>query len=228
MVNEILYEDNHIIIVNKLPGDLIQADVFEGKTLRDDVKEYIKENYNKPGSVFLGTVHRLDRPVSGAVMFARTSKALTRLNEMLRLHQIKKTYWAIVDQPPPTPEGRLENFLRKDQEKNKSFVVKSDTKGALLAKLSYRLLMNSDRYHLLEIELETGRHHQIRAQLAAIGCKIKGDLKYGSPRSNPDGSICLHSRKLEFLHPVRQEAVCVVAPTLDDPLWKFFEKQMTG
>jgi 23S rRNA pseudouridine1911/1915/1917 synthase len=228
MVNEILFEDNHIIIVNKLPGDLIQADVSEGKTLRDDVKEYIKENYNKPGSVFLGTVHRLDRPVSGAVMFARTSKALTRLNEMLRLHQIKKTYWAIVDQPPPAPEGRLENYLRKDQEKNKSFVVKSDTKGALLAKLSYRLLKGSDRYYLLEVELETGRHHQIRAQLAAIGCKIKGDLKYGSPRSNPDGSVSLHSRKLEFLHPVKQEPVAIVAPTLDDPLWKFFEKQMTS
>jgi 23S rRNA pseudouridine1911/1915/1917 synthase len=228
MVNEILFEDNHIIIVNKLPGDLIQADVSEGKTLRDDVKEYIKENYNKPGSVFLGTVHRLDRPVSGAVMFARTSKALTRLNEMLRLHQIKKTYWAIVDQPPPAPEGRLENYLRKDQEKNKSFVVKSDTKGALLAKLSYRLLKGSDRYYLLEVELETGRHHQIRAQLAAIGCKIKGDLKYGSPRSNPDGSVSLHSRKLEFLHPVKQEPVAIVAPTLDDPLWKFFEKHMTS
>lgn len=228
MINEILYEDNHIIIVNKLPGDLIQADVFEGKTLREDVKDYIKEKYGKPGSVFLGTVHRLDRPVSGAVIFARTSKALTRLNEMLRLHQIKKTYWAIVDQPPPTPEGRLENYLRKDQEKNKSFVVNSDTQGALLAKLSYRLVLSSDRYHLLEIELETGRHHQIRAQLATIGCKIKGDLKYGSPRSNPDGSVSLHSRKLEFLHPVKQEPVTVVAPTLDDPLWRFFEKEMTN
>lgn len=224
MVNEVLYEDNHIIIVNKLPGDLIQADQFEGKTLRDDVKAYLKQKYQKPGGVFLGTVHRLDRPVSGAVIFARTSKALARLNKMLRQHEIKKTYWAVVDQPPPEPEGRLENYLRKNEAKNKSFIVNNDTKGALLAKLNYRFLASSDRFHLLEIELETGRHHQIRAQLSGIDCKIKGDLKYGFPRSNPNGSIHLHARKLEFTHPVKQEPVCVTAPCINDPVWKFFEE----
>ncbi len=224
MVNEVLHEDNHIIIVNKLPGDLIQADQYQGKTLRDDVKGYLKEKYQKPGGVYLGTVHRLDRPVSGAVIFARTSKALVRLNKMLRQHEIKKTYWAVVDQPPHEPEGRLENYLRKNEAQNKSYIVKEDTKGALLAKLNYRFLASSDRFHLLEIELETGRHHQIRAQLAGIGCKIKGDLKYGFPRSNPNGSIHLHARRLEFLHPVKQETVNVLAPCIDDPVWKFFEE----
>jgi 23S rRNA pseudouridine1911/1915/1917 synthase len=226
MVNQLLYEDNHIIIVNKLPGDLIQADKFEGKTLRDDVKVYLKEKYNKPGGVFLGTVHRLDRPVSGAVIFARTSKALTRLNNMLRNHEITKTYWAVVDQPPEMPEATLENYLRKDESKNKSFVVQKETKGAVLAKLSYRMIASSDRYYLLEVELETGRHHQIRAQLAAIGCRIKGDLKYGFPRSNPSGSVHLHARKLEFMHPVKKEPVSVTAPCLDDPVWNFFEAAM--
>lgn len=228
MVNEILYEDNHIIIVNKHPGDLIQADITEEKTLRDDIQTYLIEKYHKPGNAFLGTVHRLDRPVSGAVIFARTSKALKRLNEMLRERKISKFYWAVVDQPPPQQEGKLVNFLKKDQEKNKSFVVKPDTPGALRASLNYKLLMSSDRYHLLEIELETGRHHQIRTQLSAIGCHIKGDLKYGFPRSNNDGSIHLHSRKLEFLHPVRQEMVTVIAPCPHDPLWKFFEDALTG
>ena len=227
MLNEILYEDNHLIIVNKLPGDLVQADVFEGKTLRDDIKLYLKEKYNKPGGVFLGVAHRLDRPVSGAVIFARTSKALTRINDMLRNHEIKKIYWAVVSQAPPKPEDWLENWLRKDQEKNKSFVVSKNLPGASLAILHYKHLMSSDRYHLLEIELKTGRHHQIRSQLANIGCQIKGDLKYGFPRSNPDGSIHLHARKLEFIHPVSKELVSVVARTLDDAIWKYFEKSMT-
>jgi 23S rRNA pseudouridine1911/1915/1917 synthase len=226
MVNEVLYEDNHIIVVNKLPGDLIQADKYEGKTLRDDIKAYIKEKYGKPGGVFLGTVHRLDRPVSGAVIFARTSKALTRLNSMLRNHEIKKTYWAVVDQPPPEPEGCLENFVRKDEAKNKSFIVKKETKGALPAKLNYRLVAGSDRYYLLEIDLQTGRHHQIRTQLSGIGCRIKGDMKYGFQRSNPDGSIHLHARKLEFLHPVKKEMISITAPCLDDPIWNFFEETL--
>lgn len=228
MLNEVLYEDNHIIIVNKLPGDLVQADVADGKTLRDDIKLYIKEKYNKPGGVFLGVAHRLDRPVSGAVIFAKTSKALSRLNNMLRQHEIRKIYWAVVNQPPPKTEDWLENWLRKDQEKNKSFVVNKNTPGALLAILHYKHLMSSDRYHLLEIELKTGRHHQIRVQLANIGCQIKGDLKYGFPRSNPDGSIHLHARKLEFIHPVSKELVSVVAPTLDDAIWKYFENGMTA
>ncbi len=227
MLNEVLYEDNHIIIVNKLPGDLVQADVSEGKTLRDDIKLYIKEKYNKPGGVFLGVAHRLDRPVSGAVIFAKTSKALSRLNHMLRQHEISKIYWAVVNHPPPKAEDWLENWLRKDQEKNKSFVVKKNSAGALLAILHYKHLMSSDRYHLLEIELKTGRHHQIRVQLANIGCQIKGDLKYGFPRSNPDGSIHLHARKLEFIHPVSKEPITVVARTLDDAIWKFFENGMT-
>ena len=227
MINEIIYEDNHIIIVNKLPGDLVQADVKEGKTLRDDVKTYIKEKYQKPGGVFLGVVHRLDRPVSGAVIFARTSKALTRMNLLLRKQEIRKIYWAVVDQPPSKTEDWIENWLRKDQAKNKSFVVNKETKGALLAELHYKVLMSSYRYHLLELELKTGRHHQIRIQLAHIGCKIKGDLKYGFPRSNPDGSIHLHARKLEFIHPVNKKQISVIAKTPDDPIWNFFEKEMT-
>lgn len=226
LINQILYEDNHIIIVNKLPGDLVQADVHEGKTLRDDVKEYIKQKYGKPGGVFLGVVHRLDRPVSGAVIFARTSKALSRLNMMLRNHQIRKYYWAVVDNKPPKSEDVLEHWLKKDQEKNKSFVVSENTPGALKAILTYRLLASSDRYHLLEIELKTGRHHQIRTQLSYIGCHIKGDLKYGFPRTNPDGSIHLHSRRLEFIHPVKRQMMTIVAPTHDDPLWNFFETRM--
>ncbi len=227
MVNQILFEDNHIIIVNKRPGDIIQADIYQDKTLRETVQDYIREKYNKPGKAFIGIVHRIDRPVSGAVMFARTSKALSRLNKIFRHREVRKIYWAVVDQPPPEPEGVLENYLIKNENQNKTYIVSPDRKGAVYAKLQYRLLMQSDRYFLLEVELHTGRHHQIRAQLAAIGCRIKGDLKYGFPRSNPDASIHLHARRLEFIHPVRKEPVKIVAPVMDDPLWNFFEKQMS-
>ena len=228
MVNQVLYEDNHIIIVNKHPGDIIQADVYQDKTLRETVQDYIKEKYNKPGKAFIGIVHRIDRPVSGAVMFARTSKALSRLNKIFRFREVRKIYWAVVDAPPPQTQGVLEHYLWKNESKNKSYVVDEDRKGAVFAKLEYKLLMESDRYYLLEVELHTGRHHQIRTQLAAIGCRIKGDLKYGAPRSNPDASIHLHARSLEFVHPVRKESIKVVAPVMDDPLWTFFEKQMSN
>ncbi|MFP4471408.1 MAG: RluA family pseudouridine synthase [Bacteroidales bacterium] len=228
MVNQILYEDNHIIVVNKLPGDIVQADVYQDKTLRESVQDYIKKKYNKPGRAFIGIVHRIDRPVSGAVMFARTSKALSRLNKIFRYREVRKIYWAVVDQAPPEPQGVLEHYLRKNESRNKSYVVDEDSRGAIFAKLEYKVLMESDRYYLLEVELHTGRHHQIRTQLAAIGCRIKGDLKYGFPRSNQDASIHLHARELEFIHPVRNEPVKIVAPVTDDPLWKYFEEQMSN
>nr|NQU91438.1 RNA pseudouridine synthase [Bacteroidota bacterium] len=222
MVNEILYEDNHIIIVNKNPGDIVQADIGRDPTLRDAVKKYVKQKYNKPGDVFLGIVHRLDRPVSGAIIMARTSKALSRLNKIFRNREVKKTYWAVVDKQPPEKEGHLVHYLKKTERINKSFVVAETQPGALRAELIYRYLAGSERYFLLEIELLTGRHHQIRAQLAAIGCYIKGDLKYGFPRSNPNASIHLHARKIEFVHPVKNEPVVVVANPPADPVWDFF------
>lgn len=222
MRNQVLFEDNHIIIVNKIAGDIVQADVYDDKTLRDEVKEYIKEKYQKPGNVFLGVVHRIDRPVTGAVIFARTSKALARLNDMFRHRRLQKIYWAVVDQQPPKEEDYLVNFLRKEESKNKSYITSENHPEAVKAELSYKLLAASDRYFLLQVELFTGRHHQIRAQLAAIGCRIKGDLKYGFPRSNPDASIHLHARSLKFQHPVSKEEVSVVAPPPNEPLWNFF------
>jgi len=227
MRNEVLYEDNHIIAVNKLPGDIVQADKENDETLRDVVKQYLKEKYNKPGNVFCGIVHRLDRPVSGAVLFARTTKALIRLNNIFRKREVQKFYWAVVDQPPPEPEGHLVHYLRKNETKNKSYVVGEETKGALRAELKYRLLGNSDRYYLLEVELLTGRHHQIRVQLSSIGCRIKGDLKYGFPRPNPDASIHLHARSIRFVHPVKKELIELTARPPDDPLWDFFTEMVT-
>jgi 23S rRNA pseudouridine1911/1915/1917 synthase len=192
------------------------------------VKAYIKDKYNKPGEVFLGVTHRLDRPTTGIVLFARTSKALSRLNEMFKSHeQIKKTYWAIVPTNNQLPSAnRLENYLWRNEKQNKSFVVKPGTKDAKRAVLSYQIIAKGDRYTLLEINLETGRHHQIRCQLAAIGWPIKGDLKYGSKRSNPDGGISLHARKIEFIHPVSKEAICITAPVPDDALWQILESQI--
>jgi 23S rRNA pseudouridine1911/1915/1917 synthase len=227
MRNEVLYEDNHIIAVNKLPGDIVQADKENDETLRDVVRQYLKVKYNKPGNVFCGIVHRLDRPVSGAVLFARTTKALTRLNNIFRNREVKKFYWAVVDQPPPEPEGHLVHYLRKNETRNKSYVVGEDTKGALRAELKYRLIGNSDRYYLLEVELLTGRHHQIRVQLAHIGCRIKGDLKYGFPRPNPDASVHLHARSIRFIHPVKKELIALTARPPDDPLWDFFTEMVT-
>ena len=216
---EVLYEDNHIIIVNKKAGDITQGDKTGDKPLSDIVKDYIKEKYNKPGNVFIGTVHRLDRPTSGIVIFARTSKALERLNKMLREKTIKKTYWALVKNQPVKTSKTLINFLKKDTKKNKSFVYKKEIEGSKKAILHYKIIKKLENYSLLEIDLETGRHHQIRTQLSHIGSPIKGDLKYGFNRSNKDGSISLHARKIAFIHPVLKEQISVVAPTPKDPIW---------
>ena len=210
---EILYEDNHIIAVNKTCNEIVQGDKTGDTPLSEIVKAYIKDKYNKPGEVFLGVTHRIDRPTSGVVLFARTSKALARLNEMFKSHeQIQKTYWAIVQGEPKQPEARLENWLVKNEAQNKSYITKPGAKEAKQAVLSYKTLAKGDHYTLLEVNLETGRHHQIRCQLAAIGCPIKGDLKYGAKRSNPDGGICLHARQIAFIHPVKKEPVTIVAP----------------
>ena len=232
---EILYEDNHIIAVNKTCNEIVQGDKTGDTPLSETVKAYIKEKYNKPGEVFLGVPHRLDRPTSGVVLFARTSKALTRLNEMFRekssslpfregsgLGPIKKTYWAIVQGAPKQSEARLENWLVRNEAQNKSYIAKPGAKEAKQAILSYKTLAKGENYTLLEVNLETGRHHQIRCQLAAIGCPIKGDLKYGAKRSNPDGGICLHARQIEFIHPVSKQNICITAPVPNDSLWQQF------
>ena len=217
---QILYEDNHLIAVNKAPGEIVQGDKTGDKPLSDTLKEYIKLKYNKPGEVFLGVPHRLDRPTSGVVLFARTSKALVRLNEMFKNHDaMRKTYWAIVQGAPKLPEARLENYLIRNEPQNKSYIAKPGAKDAKLAVLTYRTLTRGDHYSLLEVELLTGRHHQIRCQLAAIGCPIKGDLKYGAKRSNPDGSISLHARQITFIHPVRKEQLTITAPVPEGSLF---------
>lgn len=224
---QILYEDNHIIAVNKAVGEIVQGDKTGDTPLSDLVKDYIKVKYNKPGEVFLGVPHRIDRPTSGVVLFARTSKALARLNDMFKSHtDIRKTYWAIVQGRPPQQEGRLVNWLLRNEKQNKSYVVtppaanaKSEATAAKQAILTYKTLAHGDRYTLLEVNLETGRHHQIRCQLAALGCPIKGDLKYGARRSNPDGGISLHARSVEFVHPVSKQPVYIEAPVPDDSLW---------
>ena len=219
----VLYEDNHIIAVNKTCNEIVQGDKTGDTPLSETVKAYIKAKYNKPGEVFLGVTHRLDRPTSGVVLFARTSKALTRLNEMFKSHeQIKKTYWAIVQGAPKQPEARLENWLTRNEQLNKSFIAKPGAKEAKQAVLTYKTLVKGEHYTLLEVNLETGRHHQIRCQLAAIGCPVKGDLKYGAKRSNPDGGICLHARKIEFIHPVSKQLICITAPVPNDSLWQQF------
>jgi 23S rRNA pseudouridine1911/1915/1917 synthase len=216
---QVLFEDNHIIIVNKRAGDITQGDKTGDKPLSDVVKEYVKDKYNKPGLVFIGTVHRLDRPTSGIVIFARTSKALERLNKMLREKTINKTYWALVKNPPKKTSDTLINFLKKDTKKNKSFVYKKEIEGSKNAILHYRVLKKLESYFLVEIDLETGRHHQIRTQLSHIGSAIKGDLKYGFPRSNKDGSISLHARKIKFIHPVSKEEIQITARTPKDVIW---------
>jgi 23S rRNA pseudouridine1911/1915/1917 synthase len=216
---QVLFEDNHIIIVSKRAGDITQGDKTGDKPLSDVVKEYVKDKYNKPGLVFIGTVHRLDRPTSGIVIFARTSKALERLNKMLRDKVIHKTYWALVKNPPKKTSDTLVNFLKKDPKKNKSFVYKKEIKGSKNAILHYKVIKKLEHYFLVEIDLETGRHHQIRTQLSHIGSAIKGDLKYGFPRSNKDGSISLHARKIKFTHPVSKEEIQITAPTPKDVIW---------
>ena len=218
----VLYEDNHLIIVNKAPGEIVQGDKTGDVPLSELVKQYIKEKYAKPGAVFLGVVHRLDRPVSGVVVFARTSKALARLNAMFREGRVRKTYHAITAARPPADEGTLVHWLVRNERQNKSYAYAGEKPGAKRAVLDYRLVGASERYYLLAVALHTGRHHQIRCQLAAMGCPIRGDLKYGAPRSNPDGSISLHARSVAFEHPVTHAEVSVTAPYPPDPLWQCF------
>ena len=219
--SQILFEDNHIIIINKLPSQIVQGDKTGDEPLSEKVKRYIKYKYDKPGNVFVGVVHRLDRPVSGIVIFARTGKALSRLNAMLQKKEIKKIYWAIVKNRPFKETDHLIHYIYRDQKKNKSFITTNEKKGGKLAELIYRLIKSSDNYYMLEIELLTGRHHQIRAQLAYIGCPVKGDIKYGFPRTNKDASIHLHAKSIEFFHPVSKEKIIIEAEPPDDSLWDY-------
>lgn len=217
---KVVYEDNHIIVVNKASGEIVQGDKTGDEPLVETVRRYIKEKYAKPGNVFCGVAHRLDRPVAGLVVFAKTSKALARLNDMFRDGKVKKTYWAITRNLPPQSEGRIVSYIRSTERNNKSYASPVAMEGAKEAALSYRHIASSDRYHLLEINLETGRKHQIRVQLASIGCPVRGDLKYGDKRSNPDGSISLMAHDIEFIHPVSGKLISLTADLPDDPLWK--------
>jgi 23S rRNA pseudouridine1911/1915/1917 synthase len=220
----IIFEDNHLIIVNKKATELVQGDITGDVPLLEKVRHYLKQRYNKPGNVFVGLPHRLDRPTSGVVVFAKTSKALSRMNAIFRSREVQKTYWAVVKNKPKEDDTVLVNYLKKSGEKNKSFVEKNDKNGAKFADLHYKLICSSDRFHLLAVTPNTGRHHQIRLQLSAIGSPIKGDLKYGSDRSNKDGSIHLHARKIEFIHPIKKEVVSFEAPVPDEQLWNVFRK----
>ena len=218
---EVLYEDNHIIAVNKKPSDIVQGDKTGDRPLGEFVKDYIKKKYNKPGDVFLGIVHRLDRPVSGVILFAKTSKSLSRLNELFRSKQVKKTYWAVVKNKPNPTKDILVHYLKKNQQKNKSTAFNKEEDGTLKSELSYQLIKSLDNYHLLEVLPITGRHHQIRVQLSKIGSPIKGDIKYRSDRTNKDSSIHLHARKIEFIHPVKKEPISISAPPPEkDTIWK--------
>ena len=217
---EVVYEDNHIIIVNKKSGEIVQGDKTGDTPLSETVKQWIKEKYAKPGNVFCGVVHRLDRPVFGIVVFAKTSKALSRMNEMFRNGDVHKTYWAITKNRPPKDEDTLVHYITTTERNNKSYASTVEKPGAQKAVLKYRVISQSDNYYLIEVKLLTGRKHQIRVQLAAIGCPIKGDLKYGAKRSNPDGSISLLARNVTFVHPVSKQDICVTAPVPDDNLWK--------
>lgn len=216
----ILYEDNHLIAVNKTCRDIVQGDKTGDMPLSEKLKVWLKVKYNKPGNVFVGVTHRLDRPVSGVVLFAKTSKALARLNEMFRLGEVRKTYWAIVKNKPAADEGELVHWLVRNEKQNKSYAYDAERPNSKKAILHYRVIARSENYYLLEIDLKTGRHHQIRCQLSKMGCPIKGDLKYGFPRSNRDGGISLHARKAELIHPVSKQALTIVAPVPDDPLWR--------
>ena len=220
----VLYEDNHIIVINKRAGEIVQGDKTGDKSLCDLLKQFLKEKYAKPGNVFVGLPHRLDRPVSGIVVFAKTSKALERLNAMFRDGGVKKIYWAITKEKPLKPEEELQSWIVRNEKMNKSFSYPKQVEGSKHAVLHYRHIASSQNYNLIEVELKTGRHHQIRCQLASIGCPIKGDLKYGSKRSNPDGSISLHARYVEFTHPVSKELIQITAPLPSDKLWQSFEQ----
>lgn len=217
---QVLFEDNHIIVVNKRVGDIVQGDKTGDKPLSEVVKEYIKDKYNKPGEVFLGVVHRLDRPTTGIVAFARTSKALTRLNELFKNRETQKTYWAVVKNKPPKSEDKLVHYLKRNEKNNTSKAHLKEVPDSKIASLDYQIIRELNNYFALEINLHTGRHHQIRAQLSAIGSPIKGDLKYGADRSNPDGGIHLHARQLVFTHPVSKEEIKITAPVPEDALWK--------
>ena len=221
----VVYEDNHLLCVSKRPGEIVQGDKTGDEPMSEALKAWLKEKYNKPGNVYLGVIHRLDRPVGGLVLFAKTSKALSRMNELFRTGDVSKRYWAVVTARPPKHSDTLEQYLVRNESQNKSYVARQGaaTPGAKLARLSYRLLASGEHYHLLEIELHTGRHHQIRCQLAALGCPIKGDLKYGAPRSNPGGRISLLSRQISFTHPVSKEALTLTAPVPDERLWHDLE-----
>ena len=221
---KVLYEDNHIIVINKAAGEIVQGDKTGDKSLCDTMKAYIKEKYAKPGNVFIGLPHRLDRPVSGIVVFAKTSKALERLNRMFSEGSVKKIYWALTKGIPNPAEAELESWILRNEKMNKSFSYPKEVKGSKRAILHYRLAAASQNYNLIEVELKTGRHHQIRCQLSSIGCPIKGDLKYGAQRSNPDGSISLHARYIEFVHPVSKQLIAITAPLPGDRLWQSFEK----
>ncbi|WP_277640025.1 RluA family pseudouridine synthase [Bacteroides graminisolvens] len=218
----VVYEDNHIIVVNKTSSEIVQGDKTGDIPLSETVKQYLKEKYQKPGNVFVGVTHRLDRPVSGLVVFAKTSKALSRLNEMFKNSEVKKTYWAIVKECPRVLEGELVHYLVRNEKQNKSYAYDKEVPDSKKAILHYRLIARSQNYNLLEVDLKTGRHHQIRCQLAKMGCPIKGDLKYGFARSNPDGSICLHARRISFIHPVSKEQIDLEAPVPPGSLWNGF------
>ncbi|MDR1092312.1 MAG: RNA pseudouridine synthase [Prevotella sp.] len=223
----VLYEDNHIIIVNKTVSEIVQGDKTGDKPLSETVKEYLKEKYNKPGNVFCGVTHRLDRPTSGIVVFAKTGKALARLNDMFKNKEISKTYWAVVKEVPKLAEGTLRHYLVRNEKQNKSYAYDAEKPNSKPAVLHYKLIARSDKYNMLEIDLETGRHHQIRCQLAKIGCPVKGDLKYGADRSNPDGGISLHARKISFAHPVSKVQIDVTAPVPGDNLWRALEENVS-
>ncbi|WP_329905091.1 RNA pseudouridine synthase [Porphyromonas pogonae] len=222
----VIYEDNHLLIVNKRPGEIVQGDKTGDEPLADTLKQWLKAKYDKPGNVFLGVVHRLDRPVGGIVIFAKTSKALTRMNEMFKKGEVQKKYWAIVAQKPSKQQDTIVSYLKRNTKQNKSYPSTSKDKEAKEARLTYRLLASSERYHLIEVELHTGRHHQIRCQLASIGCPIKGDLKYGYPRSNHDGSISLLSHEIQFVHPVSGQDIHLVCNTPGDVLWDTLSRAM--
>ena len=219
LIMTVVYEDNHLIAVNKTTSEIVQGDKTGDTPLSETVKQWIKDKYQKLGNVFTGVVHRLDRPVSGVTLFAKTSKSLERMNEMFRQGEVKKTYWAVVANRPPQPEGELVHYLIRNEKQNKSYAYDKEKPGSKKAVLTYRLMTQSERYFLLEIDLKTGRHHQIRCQLAKIGCPVKGDLKYGFNRSNPDGGICLHARKVEFVHPVSKKKIEIVAPVPEEKIW---------
>jgi 23S rRNA pseudouridine1911/1915/1917 synthase len=222
VASQVLYEDNHLLVINKKPSQIIQGDKTGDKPLSEELKDFIKARDHKPGNVFMGVVHRIDRPVSGIVIFAKTGKALTRLNEMLKKGELHKTYWVVVKNKPDPEQDHLVNYLRRDEKKNKSFAYDHPAVNTQKAELTYKVIGKSDKYFLLEVHLITGRHHQIRAQLAKIGCPVKGDLKYGYDRSNPDGSIHLHARSIEFMHPVKKEMIKITADPPDEKLWNYF------